>query len=442
MGLAPKVQFVERGDGHLAYQVFGDGPPDVLNIIGLPSHREQVWQMPLLARAAEARARFGRIAQYDWRGHGMSDPLPADGYSLVDFAADAVAVLDAAGFERVFLWGDGAGGYVAIWLAVNCPERVDGLILNDASACIRAHPGYDIGFTEQELAERRTLLQASWGTGASIAFVGASLEHDERLREEWARFERLGATPSAIVAAFDVALALDVRELLSQVAVPTLVLHSATNTLIPVSHGIYLAEHIPDARYIEVGGDFVLELTSGGIGGEVSEFLTGSRERAHVERTLQVILFSDIVGSTDRAAALQDKAWAGLLAEFRGLVRSVLNHFGAREVNTRGDDFFAVVASPSIAVEIAREIRAESTRLDIEVRSGLHLGEVEQQGDGYAGLAVHVGARVGALAGPGEILVSQTVRDALLGSGIEWTSRGVHHLKGVPDEWRIYAVAN
>jgi len=161
-----------------------------------------------------------------------------------------------------------------------------------------------------------------------------------------------------------------------------------------------------------------------------------------VERTLQVILFTDIADSTDRAVALQDRAWADLLTEFRGLVRNVLNHFGAREVNTRGDDFFAVIASPSIAVEIAREIRTEAASLGLEVRSGLHLGEVEQQGDDYAGLAVHVGARVGALADPGEILVSQTVRDALLGSGVEWTSRGAHHLKGVPDEWRTYAVAN
>jgi pimeloyl-ACP methyl ester carboxylesterase/class 3 adenylate cyclase len=442
MGLAPKVQFVQRGDAHLAYQVFGDGPPDVLDINGYASHLEQSWQWPLLVRTNEAFARLGRIAEYDWRGYGMSDPLPAGGYSVEDLAADALAVLDAAGFERVVVWGDGPGGAVAIWLAVHRPERVDRLVLNDASACRRPQPGYDLGLTDTEIAERRAMMGALWGTGATISFLGASLEHDERLREEWARFERVAATPSTFMAAFDVSLALDVRELLPQVAVPTLVLHSVTDTLIPASHGIYLAEHIPGARYIEVKGDLVHELTSGEIGGEVSEFMTGSRERAHVERSLQVILFTDIAGSTRQAAGLGDKAWTALLAEFRGLVRNVLHRFGAREVNTRGDDFFAVVANPSAAIEIAREIRSESAPLGLEVRSGLHLGEVDEHGDDYAGLAVHIGARIGALAEPGEILVSQTVRDALLGSRHELASRGVHQLKGVPDEWRMYAVAN
>ena len=155
MGLAPKVEFVQRGDGHLAYQVFGDGPPDMLNIAGFASHREQVWQMPWMARAHEAFARFGRVAVYDWRGYGMSDPLPADGYAVEDLAADAIAVLDAAGFERVVLWGDLMGGAVAIWLAVHCRERVERLVLNDASACRRAQPGYDIGASEPEVAERR-----------------------------------------------------------------------------------------------------------------------------------------------------------------------------------------------------------------------------------------------------------------------------------------------
>jgi class 3 adenylate cyclase len=249
-------------------------------------------------------------------------------------------------------------------------------------------------------------------------------------------------SPNSILVAYDVAGEIDVRDLLPEVAARTLIIHSAANGLIPVSHGRYLAEHLPAARYVEVDLDPALELTTGGVLVDVAEFLTGTRVAAHIERSLQVVLFVDIVGSTDRAAVLGDDAWRDLLFEFRGVVRAVLERYEAREVNTRGDDFFAVVTRPSIAVEIARAIRSEAASLDLDVRSGLHLGEIEQQGNDYAGLAVHIGARISALAGPGEILASQTVRDAVVGSGIAWTSRGEHQFKGVPDEWRVYAVAN
>jgi pimeloyl-ACP methyl ester carboxylesterase/class 3 adenylate cyclase len=441
MGLAPKVQFVHRGDADLAYQVFGDGATNLL-YLPMASHLEQIWQFPIVARQIERLATMSRIVMYDLRGFGMSDPLPAGGYPIEELAADALAVMDAAEFDRAVLYGDHMNGAIAIWLAVHCVDRVDGLILNDTSACYRAGPGYDIGFSQTEFDDRRGVFQSLWGTGVTIHFLAPSLADDERLVEEWARYERMIATPNAILTAFDVVGALDVRDLLPEVSTRALVIHAAESGLIPVSHGRYLAEHIPAARYVEVNSDPALELTTTGILGDLAEFLTGSRAAAHIERSLQVVLFTDIAESTERATAIGDHAWRDLLSQFRSDVRAVLDRYDAREVNTRGDDFFAVVSSPSVAIEIARAVRTEAATLDLEVRSGLHLGEVEQQGDDFAGLAVHIGARVAALAAPGEILVSQTVRDALVGSGIEWTSRGAHHLKGVPDEWRTYAVTN
>jgi class 3 adenylate cyclase len=440
MGLAPKTEFVRRGEGHLAFQVYGDGPARVLEINTLATHREQLWQLPPALPSRERFARMARVAEYDCRGYGMSDPLPTDGYRVDEFAADALAVLDAAGFEHAALWGDASGAAVAIWLAVNYPERVTRLVLDNASACVQAKPGYDIGFTAAEMSERRTLFEELWGTGATLDLIASRYAADERVRAEWARYERVAATPSAIVAMHDAVAAFDVRELLPNVDKPTLVLHSVTNVLIPTAQGRYVADHIPQARYFEVDEDAVDEWDSAGLGGEVSEFLTGTRAHAHVERSLLVVLFTDIAGSTDRVAAMGDAAWREILDQFRRLVRSILDRYGAREVNTRGDDFLIVAANPSVAVAIARAIRSEAASIDVSVRTGIHLGEVEHQGDDYAGLTIHIGARIVNLAAPGEILITRTVRDALAGSTVDTIDRGAHRLKGVPGEWTVFAV--
>jgi class 3 adenylate cyclase len=438
--LSPDARFVRRGDAHLAFQVFGHGPVRMLELAGFAQHLEQMWHFPIVAQVQERLGRLGQVALYDWRGYGMSDPLPPNGYPIEALGADALAVMDEAAFERAVLWGDTTGGAVAIWLAVHHPERVDRLVLDNAFACRRAHPGYDIGMTTDEVVELRARYQAIWGTGATIAMFGSSLVDDARIREDWARYERSAATPSSIAAAYDMSVELDVRDLLAKVAVPTLIVHSTTNEVLPVAHGRYLAERIRGARYLEVETDAALEWTDGDLFDEVAEFVTGSRVAARTERSLAVVLFTDIAGSTATAAAIGDRAWRDLLERFRDLVRSVLERFGAREVNTRGDDFFAIVAVPSVAVDVSRSIRTEAASLGIDVRTGLHLGEVEAQGDDYAGLAVHIGARIEALAQPGEILMSRTVRDALLGSGDAWTSRGEHHLKGVPGEWELFAI--
>ena len=441
MSLAPQVQFARRPDADIAYQLLGNGPKNLL-AIPMASHLEQLWQFPIMTRPNERLAAMSRMALSEVRGLGMSDPLPSGGYAIEEFAADALAVMDAARFDQAVVLAEGMIGAVAIWLAVNCPDRIDGLILYGASSCYRQRPGYDIGVTESGCAALREAFRTSWGKGMTVDFLAASMASDPRLVEEWARYERLMATPNAIVAFFDAVTALDTRHLLARVTTPTLVVQPARDGLFPASHGHYLAQHIPGARLIEVDADHTPSYVTPEVLGELAEFLTGTRVAAHTDRSLQVVLFTDVVGSTERAAAMGDGPWGQLLTEFRTAVRDVLDRYEAREVNTRGDDFFVVTSSPSAAIETARALRSEATALGLDVRTGLHLGEVERQGDDYAGLAVHIGSRIAALATAGEILVSQTVRDALIGSDVEWIPRGEHALKGIPDEWRTYAVAN
>jgi class 3 adenylate cyclase len=440
MSLAPQVQFVRRADADIAYQVFGDGPANLLNM-PMAAHLEQLWHFPMVSRPTERLALMSRMALCELRGLGMSDPLPSDGYEIEEFAADALAVMDAVEFDRAVILAEGMSGATAIWLAVHCPERVDGLILHGASCCFRERPGYDIGLSEPNVTALREVFRTRWGTGMTTGFLAPSLASDERLVQEWARYERMMATPNSILAFFDATSRLDVRDLLSQVTTRVLVIQPAKDGLFPASHGRHLAQHIPGARLTEVDADHTLSYMISDVLGELAEFLTGTRAAAHIERSLQVVLFTDVAGSTERAAAIGDGAWRHLLSEFRTVVRAILDRYAAQEVNTRGDDFFVVAASPSVAVEIARAIRSEAASLGLDVRTGLHLGEIERQGDDYAGLAVHIGSRIAALAAPGEILVSQTVRDALVGSGVEWIARGVQVLKGVPDEWRTYAIA-
>ena len=440
MGLAPPTRFVARGDGHIAYQVFGGGPAQILMVGGLASNVEVQWQIPPAIYALERLGQLGHVAVYDARGYGMSDRLP-DGYDITDLAADALAVCDAAGFERPTVWGEAGAAAVAVWLAVHVPERVRSLVIEGGSACRRWHPDYPIGLRDDEVAERRELWASMWGSGFSAAIFAPGHADDERFIEDVARFEVAAATPTSVLGQFDLTMSLDVRDLLPKVTQPTFVFHTASNGLTAVTQGRYLAEHIPNARYLELDEiDATDAMKNSELLGMLSEFLTGDRNAIHVQHEFTVILFTDIADSTNRAMVLGDHDWRDLLAEFPFSIKSILDRYGATQVNTRGDDVLVIAATPSIAVGVARAIRDGATDLGLEVRSGVHLGEIERLDDDVAGIAVHIAARVAELAAGGEILVSQTMRDASIGSTIELHAKGSHHLKGIPGDWEVFAI--
>ena len=440
MGLAPRTQFVARGDGHIAYQLHGNGPAQLLMVTGLASNVEMSWRFPMQIVWWERLAQLAQVAAYDLRGYGLSDRLP-DRYGVEDLAADALAVCDAAGFEQPTLWADATGAAVAIWLAVHAPERVRSLVIENGSVCRRWHPDYEIGLRDDVIAERRELFSSMWGTGFSMALFAPSHVGDERLVEDWARYESTAATPSAVLAGFDLAFSLDVRALVPKVTQPTFIYHSVSNALTPVAQGRYIAEHIAHAQYVELDDlDALDAVESDEFLGAVSEFLTGNRTAVQARRQLAVIVFTDIAGSTDRAMLMGDAAWRGLLGEFRMAVTAILERYGATQVNTRGDDVLMLAPTPTIAVNVARAIRETAAGLGLAVRTGLHLGEVERLDHDVAGVSVHIAARVAEFAEPDQILVSQTVRDALIGSRIELHPKGTHHLKGIPGDWHICAV--
>ena len=436
MGSTPRTVFVQRGDGAIAYQSFGSGPA-VLQIVGSPTHCEHMWQFPQLTQNLERLAHFVRLLVYDMRGVGMSDRLPEAGYGVEEMAADTLAVLDASGVERAAVLASITGGPVAIWLAVYHPERVMSLLLDNTYAGLRAVPGHEVGASDEMLEQLREVGVSRWGTGSSMTNWVPSSQQDERLQQEWARIEMVTATPRALGTFSAAALALDARDLLTQVTQPTLVTHARRNGLVPVVLGRDLAERIPGARYIECGSSVVEQWGDAAFRADVVEFLTGARPTESIERMLGVVLFVDIAGSTTRASNVGDNAWADLLVAFRRRVSTVLARFGARQINTRGDDVLIVTETPSVAIDVAHAIRADAEGLGVEVRSGAHLGEIERMDDDVAGITVHIGARIADLAVAGEILVSRTVRDAMIGSPVTFTSRGVQPLKGVPGNWEI-----
>lgn len=436
----PTVQYARAGGVDLAYMVTGDGPVDLLYSMGNISHIEHLWEEPGLARFFERMAGFARLILFDRRGTGMSGPAEADA-TLSHDAQDLITVLDAAGSERAFLMGYVTGGAVCVDVAVHHPERVAGLIFYAAVAKAVAAPGYEFTHNDEERAERIETLIAGWGTGANLTRIAPSRDGDDRLRTWSAKLERLSSSPSnmrRLAAAFR---EVDVRDLLPQVTVPTLILHRSGDQLIDVRHSRYLAAEIPGARYVELPGTD--NLPSAGdmqaLLGEIEEFVTGERSRPDAERELLTVLFTDIVDATARAAALGDKAWRDLLAEHDAVVRTEIARYGGREVNTIGDAFLVTFdGTPSRAVRCARSVLDATERLGLQLRAGLHTGECELIGDDVGGMAVHIAARVSALAQPGQVLASGTTYGTVIGSGLQFAWVGDEQLKGVSDTWPIF----
>ncbi len=435
-------RYATNGDTSIAYRAIGSGAVDVVFLPGLISHVEALVESPLVTRFLERLADFSRVILMDRRGLGMSDPAPED-VPLAAEVADVLAVLDAAGSERAVLLGYAAGGPICVQTAVEHPERVSGLILYAAMFRALADEGYEWAPTEAERRETGEAILAAWGTGANIGQVAPSLADDPRLAQWLGRLERSSASPGRFRQALARFQAVDVRDLLGAVTVPTLLLHRTEDALIDVRHSRYAAQRIPSARYVELPGRDSLPAAgdSEAIVGEIEEFLTGGRTGGIVQRDLYTVLFTDVVDATALAAHLGDGRWRDLLAAHDDAVRREIERYGGREVKTIGDAFLAVFEGPpSQAVRCAAAIHDAVRPLDLRLRAGLHTGECERIGGDVGGMAVHIAARVGALAGPGEVLASGTTYGTVVGSGLRWEDRGRRALKGVPGEWPLFAL--
>ena len=438
----PETRYARSGDLWIAYQVVGDGPIDLVFASGWMSHVEEGWVVPGFGSFLEAMTRFSRLIVFDRRGTGLSDRILTLG-SFEELLEDITAVLDAAGSERAALWGGAEGGPMCMLYAATHPERVSHLILLSSFARRSWAPDFPLGITDEMKTAIESSYEERWGRGPfGLRLANPSVADDPALRRAYSKWMRYSATPGGALQWFTHTAEIDVRHVLPTIRVPTLVMHSKGDRLVPVELGRDLAERIPGARYVEFPGDDHAPLGSSNEAwiGEAQEFLTGTRSPVEPDRVLATVLFTDIVGSTERAAEMGDSAWKTLLSRHHAVVRDQLERFRGHEIDTAGDGFLALFDGPARAVRCATAIADEVRALGLEVRAGLHTGECELVGSDVAGIAVHIGARISAIAGAGEVLVSNTVKELVVGSGLVFEDLGEHALKGVPDRWRLYRV--
>jgi class 3 adenylate cyclase len=431
------------GSDRLAYQVLGQGPPDLVFTMGAFSHVDIVWEDPQMALFLRRLASFCRLLRFDRRGTGASDPLPSDPLPPSEaYAEELVAVMDAVGSQRAALLATGPqAGPMALFFAGTRPERTSALILADATARYLVADDYPIGFPPQAAEAMIATAEELWGTETMAKINAPSRAGDERFLRWSARLERAIASPRMVRAHLRTLLEVDVRSILPLIQAPTLVLAHREFRQLPVEHGRYLAEHIPGARLVELPGalplfwdqpDLVLEV--------VEEFLIGARRSVEPDRVLATVLFTDIVGSTQRAAELGDRGWRELLDVHDELAGRLVERWGGRLVKTTGDGILATFDGPGRAIGCAATLRDELGGIGVQIRAGLHTGEVELRGDDVGGIAVHIAARIMATAGAGEIVVSRTVRDLIAGSDLTLEDRGSRRLKGVEGDWQLFGV--
>lgn len=441
--MRPETRYAKSGDINIAYQVVGDGPFDLVVVPGWISNVDFAWEDPLYGDWMRRLAAFSRVIVFDKRGTGLSDRDVGDS-TLEERMDDLRAVLAAVGSERAAVMGFSEGGALSMLFAATYPERVRALVLYGTFARVAEAPDYPEGVAIREVFDRiHHALDTAWGQGMTLPLMAPAFEHDPRALKFMGRYERMCVSPRAGSAHLRWVAEIDIRPVARTLQVPTLVVHRAGDQLIPVQAGRVLAREIPGARYVELPGDahppWIGDTAA--LVGEIQQFLTGLRSAVDVERVLATVLFTDIVGSTERAVALGDRAWRHLLGRHHAMVRHEIEHHRGHEVDTAGDGFLATFDGPARAIRCAKSIREAVRSLGIETRIGLHTGECERVDDKIAGIAVHTGARVMAAASPGEILVSSTVKDLVAGSGLEFLEHGTHVLKGIPGEWRLFAVA-
>jgi class 3 adenylate cyclase/pimeloyl-ACP methyl ester carboxylesterase len=444
----PQTQYVERDGISIAYQVVGEGPVDMLVAPGFISHLDLQWTDPGFSRFLARLASFTRLIMYDKPGTGLSDPIPHLP-TLEERGADITAVLDAAGSERAVLFGQSEGGPCSVLLAATRPQRIASLVLYGTFRTLllsdaAAYAPEMVEHREERLEEAQEMVD-HWGDGARVSklFAPSLSELQQRFL---GTFARAAASPRMARALIDAALQIDVRDVLASVHVPTLVLHVEGDRAFPVEVGQLLADGIPGARFVTFPGiDHAFwfgdsDAIEEGIVDEIERFVTGAVQHTEPNRVLTSVLFTDIVASTTRAAELGDRRWREVLERHDELVDRVVPEHGGRVVKHIGDGALSAFGGPAMAMRCAEALHDRVAELGIELRSGIHTGECEAIGEDLGGLAVHIGARVGALAAPGEIVVSSTVKELVVGSDMQFSDRGEHELKGVPGSWHLYAL--
>jgi class 3 adenylate cyclase len=441
--MPPQTEYARSGDVGIAYQAFGEGEMDLVLAFPFLSHLDLMWENPALAHFLQRLGSFSRVLVFDRRGVGLSDPV-AGAPTLEERMDDVRAVMDAAGSERAALLGMSEGATMCMLFAATYPVRTSALVLWGAMARSTAAPDYPWAPQKEAVIEaQQELVAPLWGQGATIEIFAPSMAANPQAREFQARFERQAASPMRVQQLLQMFLDTDVREALPLIQAPTLVLHRRHDRAVNYRAARWLAGQIEGSRYAELEGEdhFPWVGDSEAALAAIEEFLTGVRPAPAPERVLATVLFTDIVDSTRLAGELGDRRWRELLEQHQQLTREQLRRYEGREIKTTGDGFLATFDGPTRAAECARAIAEEMPSLGIEVRAGLHAGEVELIGDDVGGIGVHVAARIAALAEPRQVLASRTVRDLAVGSGVEFEPAGRRTLKGVAEEWDVYSVA-
>jgi len=440
----PKTSYAKNGDVNIAYQVVGDGPLDLVFVPGFISHLDLWWSFPETAAFLQRLASFSRLILFDKRGTGLSDPVPGVP-TLEERMEDLHAVLDAVGSERAALLGASEGGPMCILFAATYPERTTAMVIYGSTPKF-AEVGEMLSEPRRaflgEVWRKVDSMVDNWGEGRSVDVFAPSLAADEGVRRSFGLFERASASPAMVAALIGALEEIDVTGVLPVIGVPTLVLHRVDDPVVPVEGARYIAEHVPDARCVELDGDDHVPWLgdADALLDAVEQFLTGARQSRQPDRALATVLFTDIVGSTQRASELGDRRWRELLETHDGDVRRQVDVHGGRVIKSLGDGYLATFDGPARALRCGGAVVGDADSLGVEVRAGVHTGECELLGEDVGGMAVHIGARVAAKAGSGEVLVSSAVRDLVVGSGIEFDDRGTHELKGVPGSWTLLAV--
>ena len=443
----PTIRYVRDGDVALAYQVLGDGPIDLVFMPGFLNNLEIAWESPLYARFLRRLASFSRLILMDRRGTGLSDRVsPEDLPPLEVMMDDLVVVLDAVGSRRTAVFGASDSGCVCALFAATYPERVAALVLHAVAAVGTATDDFSWQWNEMQWEEDHRLFSDEWGTQAlaeqKLVKFTPSLGGDVRHRDWYARLMRQSASPNAVGSIHRLWSRIDIRPILPSIGAPTLVMHRTDDANEDIRAGRDFADRIPGARFLELPGvdNWVWSEDQETVLVEIEQFVTGRRPAGEIDRVLATVLFTDIVGSTQKVAALGDGRWGELLSLHHERVRAELERFRGREIATAGDGFLATFDGPARAVRCGQAIAQAVRDLGIEIRAGVHTGEIELRGENVSGVAVHLGARVAALAGPSQVLVTRTVTDLVAGSGLHFTEHGEHELKGLPGSWSVYVV--